>query len=108
MLRLAARTIVLLTGSLLPFGSSAQSPLWLGQMPAQIDTAGPLAPDLSPARASEQTSKAGGITIPAGTRVMLVLRSPLHTTSGTQGSGLYLETLYPVLQGDHVVIPAHT
>jgi hypothetical protein len=39
---------------------------------------------------------------------MMVLRSPLHTTSGTEGSGLYLETLYPVIQDDHVVIPAHT
>jgi hypothetical protein len=38
----------------------------------------------------------------------MVLKSPLHTTSGTAGSGLYLETLYPVVQGNRVVIPAHT
>lgn len=38
----------------------------------------------------------------------MVLKSPLHTTSGTAGSGLYLETLYPVVQGNGVVIPAHT
>lgn len=48
------------------------------------------------------------LTIPAGTRVMMVLKSPLHTTSGTAGSGIYLETLYPVVQGNQVVIPAHT
>jgi hypothetical protein len=38
----------------------------------------------------------------------MVLQSPLHTTSGTAGSGIYLETLYPVIQGNKVVIPAHT
>jgi type IV secretion system protein VirB10 len=48
------------------------------------------------------------VTIPAGTRVLMVLKSPLHTTSGTAGSGIYLETLYPVIQGNKVVIPAHT
>jgi type IV secretion system protein VirB10 len=48
------------------------------------------------------------LTIPAGTRVMMVLKSPLHTTSGTAGSGIYLETLFPVVQGDQVIVPAHT
>ena len=54
------------------------------------------------------TAAPSTVTIPAGTRVLMVLKSPLHTTSGTVGSGLYLETLYPVVQGDGVVIPAHT
>jgi hypothetical protein len=49
-----------------------------------------------------------GATIPAGTRMLLVLQSPLNTASGTDGSGIYLETRYPVIQGDRVVIPAHT
>jgi len=49
----------------------------------------------------------GAVTLPAGTRVLMVLESPLHTTSGTVGSGIYLETLYPVIQGNQVVIPAH-
>src|SRR5579864_2823177 len=54
------------------------------------------------------TTNPSTVTIPAGTRVLMVLKSPLHTTSGTAGSGLYLETLYPVVQGNGVVIPAHT
>jgi hypothetical protein len=48
------------------------------------------------------------VTIPAGTRVLMVLMSPLHTTSGTAGSGIYLETIYPIIQGNRIVIPAHT
>src|SRR6185312_8785536 len=47
-------------------------------------------------------------SIPAGTRVLLVLTSPLHSTSGTAGSGVYLETVMPVIDGNRVVIPAHT
>jgi type IV secretion system protein VirB10 len=54
------------------------------------------------------TTAPSTVTIPAGTRVLMVLKSPLHTTSGTAGSGLYLETLYPVVQANGVVIPAHT
>jgi len=54
------------------------------------------------------TTAPSTVTIPAGTRVLMVLKSPLHTTSGTAGSGLYLETLYPVVQGNGVVIPART
>lgn len=49
-----------------------------------------------------------GVTVPAGTKVMMFLTSPLHSTSGTKGSGLYLETLYPVIMENRVVIPAGT
>jgi hypothetical protein len=60
----------------------------------------------SPTMAASPSSR--GATIPAGTRMLLVLQSPLNTTSGTAGSGIYLEIRYPVIQGDRVVIPAHT
>jgi hypothetical protein len=60
----------------------------------------------SPATPAPPSSQ--GATIPAGTRMLLVLQSPLNTTSGTAGSGIYLETRYPVIKGDRVVIPAHT
>jgi hypothetical protein len=40
--------------------------------------------------------------------MLLALQSPLHTTSGPAGSGIYLETLYPVIQGNRVVIPVQT
>jgi type IV secretion system protein VirB10 len=61
-----------------------------------------MAPEAAPA-ASPST-----VTIPAGTRVLMVLMSPLHTTSGTAGSGIYLETLYPVIVDNRVVIPARS
>lgn len=48
------------------------------------------------------------VTIPAGTHLLMRLTSPLHTTSSTPGSGVYLETVFPVVAGDRVAIPEHT
>jgi hypothetical protein len=48
------------------------------------------------------------ITIPAGTHLLMKLISPLHTTSSTPGSGVYLETAFPVVANSRVVIPEHT
>jgi type IV secretion system protein VirB10 len=93
--------------------ASAQAVPWFDDPPAQNT----LLPGASPDQAQlfqtmapqvATTTDPSTVTIPAGTRVLMVLKSPLHTTSGTAGSGLYLETLYPVVQGNGVVIPAHT
>lgn len=40
--------------------------------------------------------------------MLMKLLSPLHTASATAGSAVYLETTFPVLEQDHVVIPEHT
>jgi len=58
--------------------------------------------------ASAQAPPLSSVTLPAGTRVVMALKVPVHTTSGTAGSGLYLETLFPVIQDNRVVIPPHT
>ena len=93
--------------------ASAQGLPWLDEAPAQTSSAQnvpleqtPLLQTMAPQVAT--TTAPSTVTIPAGTRVLMVLKSPLHTTSGTAGSGLYLETLYPVVQSSGVVIPAHT
>jgi hypothetical protein len=48
------------------------------------------------------------VTVPAGTRVLMALSSPLHTTSAQKESGVYLVTTWPVVENDAVVIPACT
>ena len=48
------------------------------------------------------------ITIPADTHLLMRLISPLHTTSSTPGSGVYLETVFPVVENGQVMIPEHT
>jgi hypothetical protein len=93
--------------------TSAQGVPWLDDPTIQSrpgQSASPAEPRLLETMAPQvaTTTVPSTVTIPAGTRVMMVLKSPLHTTSGTAGSGLYLETLFPVVQANGVVIPART
>ena len=109
----AKKSSLLIAAVMLAKLASAQGLPWLDEPPAQTDAAQkapldqtPLLETMAPQVAT--TTDPSTVTIPAGTRVLMVLKSPLHTTSGTAGSGLYLETLYPVVQSNGVVIPAHT
>jgi hypothetical protein len=74
--------------------------LLAGQMHGQISK--------SSGTPATNDSYATTVTIPAGTRVLLALTSPLHTTSATAGSGIYTETAAAVVQDSHVVIPLRT
>src|SRR5579871_4999993 len=102
MIRLdAKKTSLLLAIVMLAKLASAQGLPWLDDPPPRTDLAQTAAPEqtqllqtMAPPVAT--TTDPSTVTIPAGTRVLMVLKSPLHTTSGTAGSGLYLETLYPV------------
>jgi type IV secretion system protein VirB10 len=105
----AAKSILFLLASLVPGISLAQGLLWLDQVPLQQSQPAAGAAETSAGhRNTEETPPQARITIPAGTRVLMELRSPLHTTSGSEGSGLYLQTLHPVIQDNQIVIPAHT
>jgi hypothetical protein len=114
MIRLASiKSSPLLAAILFAKLASAQAVPWFDDPPAPsspatgVSTAETrLIETMAPQVAT--TTDPSTVTIPAGTRVLMVLKSPLHTTSGTAGSGLYLETLYPVIQGNRVVIPART
>lgn len=48
------------------------------------------------------------LTVPVGTRIITVLRSPVHTTSAVPDSGVYLESVVPIVVDNHVAIPAHS
>jgi type IV secretion system protein VirB10 len=114
MIKLGSKTSSLLLGAImLAKSASAQGLPWLDDPPGQTNLVQEASPEqtqllqtMAPQVAT--TTYPSTVTIPAGTRVLMVLKSPLHTTSGTAGSGLYLETLYPVVQGNGVVIPART
>jgi type IV secretion system protein VirB10 len=64
----------------------------LGQAPAQ--------PAAAPAPARTT------YTVPAGTRVLLQLRSAVNTRSAKPGDGVYLASTFPVVVGNRVMIPA--
>ena len=44
-------------------------------------------------------------TVPAGTRVLLTLLSPISTGSAQPGNGVYLQTVTPITAGNETVIP---
>ncbi len=46
------------------------------------------------------------IVVPAGTRLPLVLHNGISTKSVKPGDKIYLETLFPILVGEKIVIPA--
>jgi type IV secretion system protein VirB10 len=45
-------------------------------------------------------------TVPAGTKVLLQLRSSVNTKSAKVGDGVYLASAFPVVVGNRVMIPA--
>jgi hypothetical protein len=45
-------------------------------------------------------------TVPAGTKVLLQLRSSVNTKSAKAGDGVYLASTFPVVVGNRVMIPA--
>jgi hypothetical protein len=63
---------------------------------------------LQPYATESDQAPASSVTIPAGTNVLMTLKSPLNTVSARAGSGLYFETTFDVIQQNHIVIPAKT
>jgi type IV secretion system protein VirB10 len=57
----------------------------------------------APSQAESQPSPT--IIVPAGTKILVMLKSPLHTTSADSGAGIYSETASVVVQDGRVVIP---
>src|SRR5208282_5261571 len=45
-------------------------------------------------------------TVPAGTKVLLELRSAIDTRSAKPGDGVYLASTFPVVVGNRVMIPS--
>ena len=61
----------------------------------------------SDASASEQApAKGKSYTVPAGTKVLLSLKSGVNTKTAHAGDGVYLVSTFPVIVGSHVLIPA--
>lgn len=52
------------------------------------------------------TPAAPTYTVPAGTKVLLELRSAVDTRSAKPGDGVYLASTFPVVVGNRVLIPA--
>jgi hypothetical protein len=89
----------------------------IAQNPAITSTATPQAasaaapastatPDAVSAAAKADAPPAGTVEVPAGTKVLLALRSGVNTKTAQPGDGVFLSSTFPVVSGGHVVIPS--
>jgi hypothetical protein len=60
----------------------------------------------TPAGNTQPPSTPKTYTVPAGTKVLLQLRSGINTKSAKAGDGVYLASTFPVVLGNRVMIPA--
>ena len=60
----------------------------------------------APAPSQSATASAKTVEVPAGTKVLLTLRSGVNTRTAQPGDGVYLSSTFPVVTGNHVVIPS--
>lgn len=93
-MRDSKRWSAFLATGLLTFAGAA-----LAQQPA-AQQAEPVA---APAQQAPETN---AIEVPAGTKVLLSLRSAVNTKTAKPGDGVYLSSSFPVVVGNRVVIPA--
>lgn len=81
----------------------------VSQMAAQTPAADPSTAPAVAAPATESTTSAPAAprqyTVPAGTKVLLELRSAIDTKSAKPGDGVYLSSTFPVVVGNRVMIP---
>ena len=80
-----------------------------GATPASAFAAPPQ--QVAPASAAQPSAPAAlspkkAYTVPAGTKVLLQLRSSINTRSAKPGDGVYLTSAFPVVVGNRVMIPA--
>jgi hypothetical protein len=61
---------------------------------------------VSPQPAEQPAVEKKTYTVPAGTKVLLQLRSAVNTKSAKPGDGVYLASTFPVVVGSRVMIPA--
>jgi hypothetical protein len=98
---LKATVVFLLPAAVSGFGV-AQAPTAPVSSASQMSTsAAPPPVDLAPPAPAKAS-----YTVPAGTKVLLQLRSGINTHSAKAGDGVYLASTFPVVVGNRVLIPS--
>jgi hypothetical protein len=72
-------------------------------VPAQPAASGQSTPGAPAAETNVPTPKT--YVVPAGTKILLQLRSAVNTKSAKAGDGVYLASVFPVVVGNRVMIP---
>ncbi len=82
--------------------TSTSAPAVEQTSPPSNSSASAASPQATPASSPEPKT----ITVPAGTKVLLSLKSAVNTKSAQPGDGVYLVSTFPVVVGSRVVIPS--
>ncbi len=62
----------------------------------------------NPPAANENAPPPEFVTVPAGTRIPLILKQGITTKNARVGDPVYAQTAFPITQNNHMVIPAGT
>lgn len=89
-----------------PASATTQEPTVSSPGPQGPGTGGTLASPATTADATADATAKKQYVVPAGTKVLLQLRSAINTKSAKQGDGVYLASAFPVVVGTRVLIPA--
>ena len=81
------------------------APAPAAQPAAPAETAAPAEPSTDPVGLANTAPAKKTYTVPAGTKVLLELRSAVNTKSAKPGDGVYLSSTFPVVVGNRVMIP---
>ena len=76
-----------------------------GLVAAQGDTKPASPPALATADSHVSTTE---ITIPAGTKIPVMLKNAISTKSSREGDPIYAQSTFPVVVNDRIVVPAGT
>ena len=75
-------------------------------LPTATETKQAAAPSESAASQASAQPVAKTLEIPAGTKVLLTIRSAINTKTAQTGDGVYLQSSFPVIANGRAVIPA--
>jgi type IV secretion system protein VirB10 len=99
--------VAIFTLSSLGFAQSAQTPSVQQQQQQAMESS--LNAQQQTATSTQQRPMAEQwLTVPAGTKVLLVLKNSVSSKNAKKGDGVYLESTFPVTQDGRVIIPAGT
>lgn len=98
----AARRLV--TAAAPPLLLAFSFALAFAQEPEGPQTPAP-APVAQPAKPAEPRTPGLPVTVPAGTRVAVVLENGISTRSSKPGDSVYFRTSFPITQNNRVVLP---
>ena len=101
-LRSYTARIVRMLVCLIPFSLSFSL---FAQQPEGPQTGAPPPVVAVPKQAPAQVASSDRITVPSGTRVGVVLQNGISTRSAKPGDSVYLQTNFPITQGNRIVVP---